>query len=62
MSNLKTRLKRLESIRGQKVHDLVIILNEADSGLLIDQNGNEWTNEQADRYEGIVIVLSCDYG
>lgn len=60
MSNLKTRLKRLESIKGQKTHDIVVVLNQSSDGRLIDSDGNTWTDEQADRFEGLVIVLSKD--
>lgn len=60
MSNLKTRLKRLESIKGQKTHDIVVVLTEYGNGVLIDSDGNTWTDEQADRFEGLVIVLARD--
>ena len=60
MSNLKTRLRRLESIKGQKTHDIVVVLNQSSDGRLIDSSGNTWTDEQTDRFEGLVIVLARD--
>ncbi len=60
MSNLKTRLKRLEQANGKQADNLPLVLIKDTNGRLITPSGAEISEKDADNYRGLVIELCRD--